>query len=458
MAPLVRISRLRVIGCVLATVVAAGPLVRASGSSPGVTVEPRIVEATLAGVSLDRVDVSLRIGLRASRAVTIRSIAFTDAFVGQVPVWIERLDGEWPLATGQELVIPQPVQVRMHARDALGVDDLGAIVRKGSVTVRASVEVGIATPRLARLFLVGPTRALVREIALEMPLQTGPSQLAPLTRLGADLADAAQRGAATWFATGLNRLPGRSAMVLRFGGAIAEVTTRYRVEVGGTATLRERRAAGIWWSRGVFCTTREVIEPWRYDVGDATALQLGGGRLQREGGTVHVGATREHSAVELALMALEPALPSPAERKLHTLVDGHPRRLRLADREAAANLVCLQIPGGAPTASAPATPALAGARPASASAAGTAYDVAAFASGRSLTIVWTSVSRGRGATLRIATPLHRASFGSPLVAEGRIVGLVASPTAAWPAAAVATAAARARPVPALGHASSAHAR
>ena len=101
----------RVIGGVLAVVVAAGSYVQANGLPVTVTVEPRIVEATLAGVSLDRVDVSLRVALRASRAATIRSIAFTDAYVGQVPVWIEPVDGDWPLAAGQELVIPEPMQV-----------------------------------------------------------------------------------------------------------------------------------------------------------------------------------------------------------------------------------------------------------------------------------------------------------------------------------------------------------
>ena len=293
--------RPRVVGALLAAVVAASTLLRAADGSDELRVEPRIVEATLGRVSLEQVDLSLRVALRASQAATIRSIAFTDAFVGQVPVWIERVEGAWPLQPGLELVIPEPVRVRIHPRDALGADDLGAIVRKGTVTVRASVEVAIATPWLARLLFVGPTRTLVRDVVLEMPLPIGPSHLAPLTRLGADLADAAQRGAAAWFATGLDHLPRRSAMVLRFGGAVAGVTTRYGVEGGATPALRERRAAGVWWSPGVFCTTREALEPWRYDVGDATALQLRGARLRREGGTVHVGATREHPGVNLDL-------------------------------------------------------------------------------------------------------------------------------------------------------------
>ena len=332
------------------------------------------------------------------------------------------------------------MQVRIHARDAVGADDLGGIVRKGAVTVRASVEVAIETPWLARLMFMGPTRTLVRYVVLELPIQLGSSYLGPLARIGADLADAAQRGAATWLATGLNRLPARSAMVLRYGGAVAAVTTRYAVEGGGPADARERRAAGIWWSPAVFCTAREAIEPWRFDVTDATALQLGGARLRRDRGAVHIAATADRPALDIDLAVLDQMLPSPAERKLYPLLDGRTRRLRLADRNAASNLVCLQVvDAAAPAATAAPSPGDASASPTSFAAG----DVAAFSPGAIARRRVDVRHAGGDDRLRIATPLHRLSFGSPLVSGDRMVGLVASPTTAWPAALVATAASRA---------------
>jgi hypothetical protein len=45
--------------------------------------------------------------------------------------------------------------------------------------------------------------------------------------------------------------------------------------------------------------------------------------------------------------------------------------------------------------------------------------------------------------LTLRTPLHRPSLGSPLMTGEAIVGLVASPDAAWDANAIALAAARA---------------
>jgi len=144
---------------------------------------------------------------------------------------------------------------------------------------------------------------------------------------------------------------------------------------------------------------------------------------------------------------LDRMLPAPAERKLYTLVDGRTRRLRLADRNAASNLVCLQIAddsAGAATAPSSAASAI---LPGSIAAG----DVAAFSPGRTLGVVWTSVTPARDDRLRIATPLHRLSFGSPLVSGDQLVGLVASPTTAWPAGLVAAAASRAPRLPSAPH-------
>jgi hypothetical protein len=422
----------------LTAVTGGGTYVQANGLPVTIAVEPRIVEARLASMSLEQVDVDLRVALRGSHAATIRSIAFTDAFVGRVPVWIAPVAGRWPLRPDQELEIPEAVRVRVRARDAVGADDFGAIVRRGSVPVRASVEVAVATPWVGRLFFMPPTQTVVRQVTIDLPVQTPGAYLGPLARLGADLADVAQRGAA-WLGPGLDRLAGRDPVVARVGGVVASVATRYAIEAGGVSTPRERRAAGVWWRPDVFCTTREAIEPWRFDVADATALQITGGRLRRDEGSVRIGATRDHPVAVVDLAALEAVLPAPAERKVYTLVDGRPRRLRLGDREAAANLACLRIGDAGPSGSAAplrsAVPAPAG-------------DVAAFAPGSSIGLAWTRIDAADGDRLRLGIALHRPSFGSPLVAGDRLAGVVASPTTAWSAGAVDAAATRAPRLPA----------
>ncbi len=193
----------------------------------------------------------------------------------------------------------------------------------------------------------------------------------------------------------------------------------------------------------MFCTTREAIAPWRFDTSDATALQLGDGRLRTAGGVVRIGSTRDRPAMQWDLAAVEQVLPTLRERKLYTLVGGRRERLRLGDRDAASNLVCLQVGADTPGRAVPATRG-----PSSG-------DIAAFSPGASLGVVWTAVASQRSDRLELTTPLYRASFGSPLVSGDRIVGLVASSTTAWPAAVVDAAASRAPRLPTAGPASGA---
>ena len=373
------------------------------------TVEPRIVEARLGRVSLEQVDVSLRVALRASQAATIRSIAFTDAFVGQVPVWIERVEGDWPLEPGRELVIPQPMQVRIHARDAVGADDLGAIVRKGAVTVRASVEVAIETPWLARLMFMGPTRTLVRDVVLELPIQAGssysarwrasaptsPTPRSAAPRRGWRPASIACPPAAPWSSATAGPSPASPPATRRgrrLGRRPRAARRRCLVEPGGV--LHHARG-----DRAVALRRR-----------GRHALQLGGARLRRDRGAVHIAATADRPALDIDLAVLDQMLPAPAERKLYTLLDGRTRRLRLADRNAASNLVCLQVAdASAPAATAAPSPADASASPTGIAAG----DVAAFSPGRSLGVVWTSVTPARDDRLRIATPAPSAVVRLP---------------------------------------------
>lgn len=420
-------------GLVLTSCLVAGSLSPVVGAAIPIAIEPRVVDASIEHVSLEQLDVAVHVAVRASHRATIKAVAITDAFVEGVPVSIAPLEGEWQLLPGQDLVLPQTLRVSAYARDAIGTQDLGTIVRQGSVTVRANVEVEVATPWPGRLLFLPSRQTVVKEIVVAVPIATGPSLLQPLTRLGADLADAAQRVAAPFIDAGLNRLPARRALLTRVGGAVATVTTSYTIAgAGGTRTTRSPRAVGFWWTSGVFCTTRDALEPWRFDVADASALQAGGARLDGDAATVRIGATGGHAAVDLSLGVADPRLPPLRERRLFALAGGGARRIRVGDRDDVSNVQCLRVgDGDAPTGLVEAPPTSA------------ASEVAAFAFGRSIGVVWTGVDPGPEGRLALRAPLHRYAFGSPLVGDAGVVGIVASPSTAWPIAIVRDAAARA---------------
>jgi hypothetical protein len=114
---------------------------------------------------------------------------------------------------------------------------------------------------------------------------------------------------------------------------------------------------------------------------------------------------------------LRRSLPRGRARTIFTPVEHRVRRVTVVDRDSAANVVCL----GMATPRAPGSwRREGGAGP---------QDAAAFVSREAggLTLAWTSIaSRTPGSPVRLAGPLARDSFGSPLVSSAGLSGIVLS--------------------------------
>ena len=386
---------------------------------------PRVVDVRIEGVSLERIDVSMQMAVRASRDLTIRTLRFSDGFIDRIPVRVTPLDGRWPLRRGHELVIPSRIAVTAYARDALGVASLADLIGRADVDARAVVELSFDTPWVARL-LGAATDVAVTEVAFKAPVPaTWMPQ--PLARLGAGVLELLQRQAAPALAAGPNGATASRNLLDRFGGSVATVETEYEIDGGPAAGRRTVKTLGLWWTPSTVCTTREALEPWRYNAGDASQLQLQGARLRQGGITLRIRSATG-TPVAIDVRELHGQLTPPHERRVYSLATGEPRRIRLALRNAPSALLCLRVGDDA----GPTVPTASGEAPA-----------AAFAGEVSRGLVWTETTPATGSLLTLRTPVHRHSFGSPLVTAGGVVGLVASPDTAWDASALAAAAARA---------------
>ena len=384
---------------------------------------PRVVDARVDAVTLERVDVSMQMAVTASRNVTIRTFTFSDGFIDRIPVRITPLEGRWSLRRGEEFVIPDRIAVTAYARDALDAGSLAELVGRKDLDARAVVEMSFETPWLARMFGTA-TEVAITEVAFKAPVPTTalPQSLA---RLGAGVLEFLQRTAAPMIAARAGA--GGKTVVDRFGPSIATVETDYEVEAGPRAGRRSSRMLGVWWTPSIYCTTREAFEPWRYSAADASQLQLQGARLRTAATRTRV-LPASGPPIDVDAGALRRQLPAPAERRVYSLVTGEPRRIRLALRTAPSALVCLRLrdQDGPSLPSAPAPAA-----------------AAAFAGAASRDVVWTETVPTDGTMLALRTPLHRQSLGSPLVTADAVVGLIASTDTAWDARAIALAAARA---------------
>jgi hypothetical protein len=428
----VRAARLAAVLFVVTIAGAGRPSVAAT---PEPLFVPRVVDVRIEGVSLERVDISMQIAVKASRNVTIRTLTFADGFIDKIPVWITPLEGRWPLRRGEEFVIPPRVQVTAYARDALGAGSLAELLDKKEVDAGAVVEMSFETPWLARMFGTAVNMA-VTDVAFKAPVPATPGLMGPLARLGAGLLEFMQRQAAPLLGAGPNGQAASRGVLERFSSAVATVQTDYEIEGGPKAGPRSVKTLGLWWTPSIYCTTREAFEPWRYNAAEASQLQIEGARL-RSGATRVRIRTADAAAIEIDGAELRRVLPDAPTRRIYSLATGEPRRMRLALRTAPSALLCLQVRDTQ------------GPTVATTDTLGAAAPAAVFAVERADTLIWTETAASSGVGLTLKTPVHRRSLGSPLVTGEGVVGLVASPDTAWDARAIAAAAARPVRIPSL---------
>jgi hypothetical protein len=371
--------------------------------------------------SLSQIDARIEVALRASRDVTVRRLSFRDSSVEGVPVWIDEVAGEWRLRRGQELLLPQALRARAPTMDLLQMERLADAVRRRVVTVRTTVGVDVATPWSARLFFAGPTRPAIVRAEVEAPLGGSSDMWQPLVALSA-LVGQRLRNTLSPVTAGLRDLsPGRRALVEAVTPSLATVTVSYDlVTRDGGRQPRARRTLGVAVRADVLCTTREALEPWRFDVDEAVLLQAQGARLAagapRLSVTWHGAAGGTPSGVDAA--GLLARLPRIKGRSLRTPVGDRVRRIMLLDRDSDANLVCLSMPS-----------------PGSASASAwrgggvNGSEAAVFVTRpeQAPSLVWARVSEAAaGVGDRLAAPLSPESLGSPVVSSKGLVGILVS--------------------------------
>jgi hypothetical protein len=419
----------------LATALVTVP--RASEPRRSETPEPPLFEAlvrsvSVAGASLAQADVHVEVALRASRNVTVRRLTFRDSTVEGVPVWIEGLAGEWRLRDNEPFALPQPLRARVQTLDLLQMEHLAAAVQRRAVVVRTTVEVDVATPWTARLLFAGPTRPAIVRAEVTAPIDGAPSLLQPIAALTALLGERVRNSLSPMAESLRDLSPARRALAAAVSPSLATITASYDL-VGPTGERqpRERRTLGFAMDAGTLCTTREALEPWRFDVDEAVAVQVRRDRLADGAPKLTVAWHAGGEPVSIDGSALLARLPRVRGRTLRTPVDNRVRRVSLLDRDSAANVVCLSLQ----------TPASRQGAAADwrkdARAAGS--DAAVFLARRTppASLVWTQVSAAdTGTPGTLSSPLSAAAFGSPVIASNGLVGMVVSDRGLRPAAEV----------------------
>jgi hypothetical protein len=414
---------------VVATMVGLSAERGVSGVEPGAATAPpplfetRVRSVSIEGASLAQADVRVEMALRASRNLTVRRLSFSESAVEGMPVWIDEVEGNWRLRAGEEFLLPGTLRARVSALDVLQMEHLAQALRRRAVTVRTTVEVTVATPWTARLFFADATRTALMRAEVEVPIETG-STLQPMLALTAALGERVRERLAPLLSNLRDLTPARRALLDGAAPSIARVDVDYELRLpNGERRARTHRALGFAWNATTLCTTHEALEPWRFDFTEAALMQVQGARLVQDRVRVGIawpGASADSSSTAgLVSQALRVGpLPPGRERTVFTPVDERARRVTVIDRDSPSNIVCL-------AAAAPRAPAAW-----TAAGVATSDDVAVFVprAARGLTLAWTTMS-----------PTAPGSMGTRLIATGA-TPTSATPTAATPTAATPTAA------------------
>jgi hypothetical protein len=274
--------------------------------------------------------------------------------------------------------------------------------------------VELEMPWLARLLRPGSTRPVLLDMQFEVPLFAEGGIVASMATVAARALDGG--------VIPIPRLAGNSAadraLLARYQPSTARVTITYAIEGANGRSVDSGHALGFWAAPAILCTSREALEPWRYDLQSAAALNHERARLSVEQLSVTTdvagGGPRRIDATHLSRR-----LPKLPERTVYIWLDGRARSIPLARREHPSNVICLRIADERDAA-----PAVVAADPVQGSLAALAKE-----DGGSSVVRTASTSSAPG-LVRLDPPLSRSAYGSPLVSPTGVAGIVLSATAA----------------------------
>jgi hypothetical protein len=392
--------------------------------------EPGIVRVSvkgleITGASIDRVSLSVRSELTATRNLRLKRIRFERMRIGDVPVYLEPVEQRVDLAEGAPTALP-PIDVTVYFRDIASLEPLRKAVQAGQVTMTGSVRADLELSFLERLSMGDMSPAADVPLTTTVPLTVPggvPGQSASLAAL--DLAAAAMALADTPLASlGRRAAQDGSDAAAAYLPGLLVAESRYALEQAD-GQRRDVQVAGLGFriSADEFVVPGELSEPWAYDIGVVTALQAQGAKLIREATDLRVWPAGEPrtpaSARTLASGAIRQVRKPGGPEVTLVQVGGRLRRIRLARRDAEGNRAVYRLV--APGDRAAGLP-LARLAPGDEQ---TWERLLVFRVGLDGTVAPVAMpARREKARIVLRDPIDDRAFGSPLIAPDGVVGVL----------------------------------
>jgi hypothetical protein len=283
--------------------------------------------------------------LTATRKSKVKRVRFEEMHLGSFPVYLGPVDEEIEVQPGKDTSLPA-IPLTIYYRDLNSLAPLEEAVRDGQFTVSGEARIDLDLNLLERALSLSWSSRAAMPIAISVPLEIpGGSTGRTAALAGLRAADAAlSLGSA---AVGLLNLQSRDNNDLRarFAPSLIIAESHYTLRLRNKKEVKfSIRGLGYRSTPDEFVLTDEMVEPWRYDVQVATALQSGDAKLVSDHDLV-VWPADHAEGPGLSLSQGQISIVSQPGRSPRAIIPDNSfgKRIRLSDRDSDSNMAVLRF-------------------------------------------------------------------------------------------------------------------
>ncbi len=384
----------------------------------------QIGSITLAEISATQIKAAVNLVLVPDRSATVTSMQLCSLRLNGLPVFASPIQSEITVRKGQSTSLP-PLYVIVLFRDLTNTQPLRQMIEKQTVHVQGELISGVQLDMVERLALHAQHPRVVSTISEDVPVSIAGSDLertlalAALSALDSAMSDKSLAGiSASLRPQWVRNVEAASTPDL----LIAD--SSYSVSYGNDVYPQHLRALGFRLHSGQIVTAADVLEPWRYDAEFQAALKSGSMKLVKGSQDIQLQPVPD-GAASLRLSSGDFAVKPgkiPVGENVTALKHGH-EQVKLLFRSAPMAMTVVQPNAPSKSTGLAVAPA--------AVLEQTQWDhVVVFrirtnpASGESSVEALETGAVKEGSAIHLTDPVDDAVFGSPIVTEQGVIGMV----------------------------------
>jgi hypothetical protein len=137
---------------------------------PAKAMDVHVAHAELASYTIDHIQISFTLRLKASRDLTIDGMAFSKMRVSGIPIYVSSIRSKQEIKSGGEFVTP-PLLLTLRLHDLDSLDPLRSSVADGSIHLTGTAFAEVELPTMARLVLFTQRVRIALPIDSTIPIQ-----------------------------------------------------------------------------------------------------------------------------------------------------------------------------------------------------------------------------------------------------------------------------------------------